>query len=109
MAIGLMPWHEKTLALVDVCVNRRGKLYSIKFPRLGSTALSRSGGNVTGATALELAHEMIPAGTVVALLVNPTFPPTQGMLMELTAAAQKLGLKLQGSQSKRAGTRPAPS
>jgi putative tryptophan/tyrosine transport system substrate-binding protein len=72
--------------------------------QLGLVAtLSRPGGNVTGATALdveiapkrlELAREMIPADTVVALLVNPTFPPTEGMLMELAVAAQKLGLKL---------------
>jgi putative ABC transport system substrate-binding protein len=63
--------------------------------QLGLVAtLSRPGGNVTGATALdveiapkrlELAREMTPADTVVALLVNPTFPPTEGMLMELVA------------------------
>ena len=52
--------------------------------RLGLTdSLSRPGGNVTGVTQLnvevgpkrvELAHELIPAATVIALLVNPTNP-----------------------------------
>jgi len=56
--------------------------------QLGLTAsLSRPGGNVTGVTQLnvevgpkrlELAHELIPAATVIALLVNPTNPLAGG-------------------------------
>ena len=53
-------------------------------------SLNRPGGNVTGATQLnvevghlqrlELAHELIPAARVIALLVNPTNPLTEPIL-----------------------------
>jgi putative ABC transport system substrate-binding protein len=68
------------------------------------TSLSRPGGNITGTTSLagelapkrlELLHELMPAATTMALLINPTNP----VLMESTtreaqAAARILGLKL---------------
>src|SRR5262249_11142061 len=67
-------------------------------------SLSRPGGNVTGATTLNvetgpkrlaLLHELLPAATSMALLVNPTNaalaePDTR----ELQAAAGKLGLTI---------------
>jgi putative ABC transport system substrate-binding protein len=72
--------------------------------RLGLVAsLSRPGGNVTGATQLsvevgpkrlELAHELIPAATAVALLVNPTNPSADTLSKDLMAAAITRGLKL---------------
>src|ERR1700688_4800753 len=49
-------------------------------------SLNRPGGNVTGATSLnvevgakrlELLHELVPAATIIALLVNPTNPTAQ--------------------------------
>jgi putative ABC transport system substrate-binding protein len=72
--------------------------------QLGLTAsLSRPGGNVTGVTQLnvevgpkrlELAHELIPAATVIALLVNPTNPVAEAVSKDLQAAARILGLQL---------------
>ena len=67
------------------------------------TSFSRPGGNVTGVTQLnvevmpkrlELAHELVPAATTIALLVNPTNPNTVTQLRDLQAAARTLGLQL---------------
>jgi putative ABC transport system substrate-binding protein len=67
-------------------------------------SLARPAGNLTGVTTLgvevgpkqlALLHEMVPAATVVALLVNPTNPAlaeTQSRV--LPAAARTLGLRL---------------
>jgi putative ABC transport system substrate-binding protein len=73
--------------------------------QLGLVAsLNRPGGNVTGATQLnvevgrkrlELAHERIPAARAIALLVNPTNPLAQPILNDSQAAARILGLQLQ--------------
>jgi putative ABC transport system substrate-binding protein len=66
-------------------------------------SLNRPGGNLTGTTSLnveigpkrlELLHELIPAATVVALLVNPANPNAETLSRELEAAARTLGLKL---------------
>ena len=72
--------------------------------RLGLVAsLSRPGGNVTGATQLnvevgpkrlELVRELVPAATVIALLVNPTNPVAETLARDLQAAARTLGLQL---------------
>jgi putative ABC transport system substrate-binding protein len=72
--------------------------------KLGLVAnLSRPAGNVTGVTQLnvevgpkrlELAHELIPAATTIALLVNPTNPISAALLRDLQAAASSLGLQL---------------
>jgi putative ABC transport system substrate-binding protein len=67
-------------------------------------SLSRPGGNVTGATQmgvevvpkqLELAHEMVPTATVIAVLVNPTNPNAETLLRDLQVAAGVLGVQLQ--------------
>ena len=59
--------------------------------------LSRPGGNITGVTQLnvevgpkrvELAHELIPAATVIALLVNPTNPLAEAIAKNSQAAAR---------------------
>jgi ABC-type uncharacterized transport system substrate-binding protein len=73
--------------------------------QLGLVAsLNRPGGNVTGVTQLnvevgpkrlELAHELIPAARVIALLVNPTNPLAQPILKDSQAAARTLRLQLQ--------------
>jgi putative ABC transport system substrate-binding protein len=66
-------------------------------------SLSRPGGNITGVTQLnaevaskrlELAHELVPAATVIAVLVNPTNPDTEALVRDLQAAARTLGLQL---------------
>jgi putative ABC transport system substrate-binding protein len=67
-------------------------------------SLSRPGGNVTGVTTLsveiapkrlELLHELIPAATTVALLVNPTNAAlAEPIARDTRAAARALGLQL---------------
>ena len=69
------------------------------------TSLSRPGGNVTGAASmavevmaakgLELLHELIPAGRVVGLLVNPNNPANAGpQEKEVLRAARTFGLEV---------------
>src|SRR5262245_33371721 len=70
--------------------------------QLGLVAsLGRPGGNVTGATQLnvevapkrvELVRELIPAARAVALLVNPSNPLAQPVLRDSQAAARTLAL-----------------
>ena len=43
---------------------------------------------------LELAHELVPTATVIAVLVNPTHPSTEPQLRDLQAAARILGVQL---------------
>jgi putative ABC transport system substrate-binding protein len=70
--------------------------------RVGLVAsLARPGGNVTGVTILnveivpkrlELARELLPTATVMALLVNPTNPNAEQLARDSQAAAIALGL-----------------
>jgi putative tryptophan/tyrosine transport system substrate-binding protein len=73
--------------------------------RLGLVAsLSRPGGNLTGVTnlnievgpkRLELLHELMPAATSIAILVNPSSPTvTEQFMRELQVAAPALGMQL---------------
>ena len=66
-------------------------------------SLSRPGGNLTGVTnlnvevgvkRLELLHELVPAATIVALLVNPNNPNATTLTRRVQAAAGTLGLTL---------------
>jgi putative ABC transport system substrate-binding protein len=66
-------------------------------------SLNRPGGNVTGVThlavevlpkRLELAHELVPTATIIAVLVNPTNPNTETQLRDLQAAARTLAVPL---------------
>jgi putative ABC transport system substrate-binding protein len=66
-------------------------------------SLSRPGGNVTGATQLnvevgpkrlELARELVPTATIIGLLINPTNPVANTLSRDLEAAARALGLEL---------------
>jgi putative ABC transport system substrate-binding protein len=67
-------------------------------------SLNRPGGNLTGVTSLgvevgpkrlELLHELLPAATTIAMLVNPTSPSiTEPSSRTLQAAARALGLQL---------------
>ena len=67
------------------------------------SSLSKPGGNLTGATQLnievsakrlELMHEALPIATNFALLVNPPGPNTKAELGDYNAAATALGLTL---------------
>ena len=72
--------------------------------RLGLVAgLARPGGNVSGATQLQidvapkrlqLLQELVPTASVFGLLVNPTNPTAESQSRELRAAARSLGLQL---------------
>jgi putative tryptophan/tyrosine transport system substrate-binding protein len=66
-------------------------------------SLNRPGGNLTGVSSLnveltpkrlEILHETIPAGAVVAVLLNPTSPTADSQLTNLQVAARALGLQL---------------
>jgi len=65
--------------------------------------LARPGGNLTGvvtlsvevaAKRLEVAHQLVPAATMMALLVNPTSPNTETVSSDLQVAARTLGVQL---------------
>ena len=67
------------------------------------TSLGRPGGNVTGATQmnvevapkrLELLHEVLPTATNVGLLTNPTNPHAETVWKAVEAAARVVGIKL---------------
>jgi putative tryptophan/tyrosine transport system substrate-binding protein len=66
-------------------------------------SLSRPTANLTGITSLgveigpkrlELMRELMPQSTAIALLINPTFPGSNGIANRLHSAAQGLGLRL---------------
>jgi putative tryptophan/tyrosine transport system substrate-binding protein len=73
--------------------------------QLGLVAsLNKPGGNLTGATALnvqvvpkrlELLHETVPTATIIALLVNPTNPAyVESLSRDVQAAARALALQI---------------
>jgi putative ABC transport system substrate-binding protein len=72
--------------------------------KLGLVAsLNRPGGNLTGVTTLnvellpkrlELLHQLRPAATTLALLLNPTSPSADTLSRDAHAAARGLGLEL---------------
>ena len=66
-------------------------------------SLNRPGGNLTGVTTLnvevgpkrlQLLHELVPAATIFALLVNPGNPFSEILSRDAEAAARALGLQL---------------
>ena len=66
-------------------------------------SLNRPGGNITGVTQLnvelgpkrlELMHELVPTATIIAVLVNPTYPSAETQSRDMQAAARTLGLQL---------------
>jgi hypothetical protein len=73
----------------------------VKFGLVNS--LNHPGGNVTGigllaylveAKRLELVHELLPRASKVAVLVNPTNSETESGLLDLQAAAPRVGQQL---------------
>jgi putative ABC transport system substrate-binding protein len=68
-----------------------------------AASLNRPGANLTGVTSLsidlgskrmELLHELVPAATMIGLLVNPTNPNAEILSRDAQAAARILGLQL---------------
>ena len=66
-------------------------------------SLARPGSNVTGVTQfnvevapkrLEMARELLPAATMIGVLINPTNPQTEALLKDLDTASHTLGLQL---------------
>ena len=66
-------------------------------------SLNHPGGNLTGVTdlaqelgpkRLELLHELVPTATVVAVLVNPSYPGAEILLRDLQVAARTLALQI---------------
>jgi putative ABC transport system substrate-binding protein len=60
-------------------------------------SLNRPGGNITGIAGLQaelapkrlqLIHDLIPTAAVFGVLVDPAFPPTQAIIVDLQAAAR---------------------
>jgi len=76
-------------------------------------SLNRPGGNLTGVTnlnaevgpkRLELLHELLPAATIIAVLVDPTNPTlAEAFLPDLQAAARALGVRLHVLQASKEG------
>jgi len=66
-------------------------------------SLNRPGGNVTGVASmgielgpkrLELMHEMVPAATIIAALVNPSTPAVETQSRDMQETAGRLGLQI---------------
>jgi putative ABC transport system substrate-binding protein len=67
------------------------------------TSLNRPGANLTGTAnlgrelapkRLQMIHDLLPNAAVFGVLVDPAFPSTQAMIIDLQAAAHTLGLPL---------------
>src|SRR5450631_2211434 len=66
-------------------------------------SLSRPGGNATGvniltteleAKRLGLLRELVPTASIIAHLVNPSYPPTETNVKDVAAAARVMGLQI---------------
>jgi putative tryptophan/tyrosine transport system substrate-binding protein len=66
-------------------------------------SLNRPGGNLTGTTImalemaskrLDLAHQLVPNATVIAMLINPTFPTASAEARDVQNAAHSLGIDI---------------
>ena len=66
-------------------------------------SLNKPGGNVTGVTfivgdiatkRLGLLRQLVPHATMIAMLVNPNFPPASAELRDVQAAARTIGLQI---------------
>jgi putative tryptophan/tyrosine transport system substrate-binding protein len=78
----------------------------VKFGLVES--LNHPGGNLTGigllaylleAKRLELVHELVPRASKVAVLVNPTNSETESGLLDLEAAAPRVGQQIRSQRS----------
>jgi putative ABC transport system substrate-binding protein len=75
-----------------------------------AASLARPGGNLTGysvfleeltAKRLELLSELVPQASVVALLVNPTYPEADRIIREAEEAARTKGVRLHVLKARR--------
>ena len=66
-------------------------------------SINRPGGNITGVTIIgaekgpkrvELAHQLVPNGNVLAALVNPKYPLALAEARDMQAAARSLGVQM---------------
>src|SRR5437868_12154159 len=66
------------------------------------SSINRPGGNVTGiyqltagleAKRFGLLHELVPAATTIAVLVNPSYPDAEAQIEEVQRAARTLGVQ----------------
>jgi putative ABC transport system substrate-binding protein len=73
-------------------------------------SLNRPGGNLTGVTnlgdeittkLLQLVHELVPNGDIIAVVLNPAYPSVETQKKELQAAALELGLQLKVLEAQR--------
>jgi putative ABC transport system substrate-binding protein len=114
LAADLVRQRATVIAAIDGPSAQAAKAATATIPIVFETAgdpvelglvgsLNRPGGNLTGVTTLaaelgskrlELLHEMVPAATVIALLMNPTFPNADILSRDLQAAARTLGVQL---------------
>ena len=115
MAAELVSRRVSVIAATSTPANLVAKAASNTIPIVFTTAgdpvqmglvasLSRPGGNVTGVTQLnaevvpkrlEVAHELVPRATIVAVLINPANPAlAESNARDLQVAARTLGLQL---------------
>ena len=114
MAADLINRHVTVIAATSTPASLAAKAATTTIPVVFTTAsdpvqiglvanLSRPSGNVTGATQmtvevgpkrLELAHELVPTASVVALMINRTSPVADTLARDMQAAADTLGLQM---------------
>jgi putative ABC transport system substrate-binding protein len=114
LAAGLVQRQVSVIAALTTPAAVAARAATVTIPIVFSTigdpvqiglvaSLRRPGGNITGATflnvevgpkLLELLHEVVPTATTVAVLVNPTNPNAETLSHSLQVAARTLGLEL---------------
>jgi len=114
LADDLIRRHVSVIAATSTPANLVAKKATSTIPIVFTTSsdpvqlglvesLNRPGANVTGVTQLnvevgpkrlELARELMPSATAVALLINPKNPQADAVLKNMQAAALSLGLEL---------------
>jgi ABC-type uncharacterized transport system substrate-binding protein len=113
MAVELVR-HQVAVIVADTPGVMAAKAATTKIPIVFAVAgdpvtaglvasMNRPGGNLTGQASLnvqmgpkrlQLLHELVPAASVIALLVNPTNPNAETISNDAQAAARTLGLQL---------------
>jgi putative tryptophan/tyrosine transport system substrate-binding protein len=114
LAADLVRRGVAVIAATSTPANRIAKAATTTIPVIFTTSsdpvalglvdsLSRPGGNVTGATTLnvevgskrlELLREVVPPDTIIVALANPTNPNFEGQSRDLQAAARTIGQQI---------------
>jgi putative tryptophan/tyrosine transport system substrate-binding protein len=71
-----------------------GLVASMNRPGGNLTGITMMGGTQTGPKRVQLLHELVPATTAFALLINPTNPNTESLLKAHQDAADAVGLQM---------------